>query len=204
MALRLFAGTKLCENCQKSQQSRNLIPLIFNSFKYEWFYDLSSFSFIPKGFFNRFYICVASSNSIEILMETQFYKKADLLLKIVSVNQISIKQEIRFFTNKLISWKPSFIIVSARYPKFMIKSWKFFWTLLGSFLLKMLRETSLKITDVINFLSIFFFLYKLQRFIYINGKEVLCWFNSADKLCRENFYFSRYKVLNDCYLHPSS
>ena len=131
--------------------------MIFNSFKYEWFYDLSSFSFIPKGFFNRFYICVASSNSIQILMETQFYKKADLLLKIVSVNQISIKQEIRFFTNKLISWKPSFIIVSARYPKFMIKSWKFFWTLLGSFLLKMLRETSLKITDVITFLSIFFF-----------------------------------------------
>ena len=30
-------------------------------------------------------------------METKFYRKADLLLKIVSVNQISIKQEIRLF-----------------------------------------------------------------------------------------------------------
>ena len=162
------------------------------------------FHLFLKVFLIDFNICVASSNPIKILMETKFYRKADLLLKIVPVNQISIKQEIRFFTNKLISWMPTFMIVRARYLKFMVKSWKFFWTLLGSFLLKMLRETSLKITELITFLSIFFFLYELQRFIYISGKEVLRWFNSADKLCRENFYFSRYKVLNDCYLHPSS
>ena len=131
-------------------------------------------------------------------METKFYRKADLLLNIIPVNQISIKQEIRFFTNKLISWKPSFIIVRARYLKFMIKSWNFFWILLSSFLLKMLRETSLKITDIITFWA-YFFLSKLQQWIYINGKEILCWFNSANKLCCEKFYFSKYKVLNDCY-----
>ena len=90
-------------------------------------------------------------------MKTKFYRKADLLLNIIPVNQISIKQEVRFFTNKLISWKPSFIIVRARYLKFMIKSWNFFWILLGSFLLKMLRETSLKITDIITFWAFFFF-----------------------------------------------
>ena len=36
-------------------------------------------------------------------MKTKFYRKADLLLNIIPVNQISIKQEIRFFKNKLIS-----------------------------------------------------------------------------------------------------
>ena len=90
-------------------------------------------------------------------MKTKFYRKSDLLLNIIPVNQISVKQEIRFFTNKLISWKPSFIIVRARYLKFMIKSWNFFWILLGSFLLKMLRETSLKITVIITFWAFFFF-----------------------------------------------
>ena len=34
-------------------------------------------------------------------------------MKISSVNPISTEQEIRFFTNKLISGKPSFIIVRA-------------------------------------------------------------------------------------------
>ena len=136
-------------------------------------------------------------------METKFYRKADLLLNIIAVNQISIKQEIRFFTNKLISWKPSFITVRARYLKFMIKSWNFFWILLGSFLLKMLRVIFENHWHH-HFLSIFLFLSKLQQFIYINGKEILCWFNSANKLCREKFYFSKYKVLNDCYLHHFS
>ena len=44
-------------------------------------------------------------------METKFYGKVTLLLKIVSVNQISIEKESRFFTNKLLSVKPSLIIV---------------------------------------------------------------------------------------------
>ena len=54
------------------------------------------FQLLQKVFLIDFNICVASSNSIKILMETKFYRKADLLLKIVSVNQISVKQEIRF------------------------------------------------------------------------------------------------------------
>ena len=54
------------------------------------------FHLFLKVFLIDFNICVASSNSIKILMETKFYRKADLLLKIVSVNQISVKQEIRF------------------------------------------------------------------------------------------------------------
>ena len=57
--------------------------------------------------------------------------------------------------------------INPRYLKFIIKSWKFVRILLGSFLLKMLRETFMKITDVITILSIFLFLSKLQQFIYI-------------------------------------
>ena len=45
-------------------------------------------------------------------MEIKLYRKADLHMKIVSINQIFMEQEIRFFKNKLISAKPSFIIVA--------------------------------------------------------------------------------------------
>ena len=46
-------------------------------------------------------------------MEIKFYGKVTLLLKIISVNEISIEKESRFFTNKLLSLKPSLIIVRA-------------------------------------------------------------------------------------------
>ena len=46
---------------------------------------------------NDFNTCLAPSNSIKILTETKFYREADLILKIVFVNQISIKEEIRLF-----------------------------------------------------------------------------------------------------------
>ena len=40
--------------------------------------------------------------------------------------------------------------------------------------MKMLKETSLKITEVSTFLSIFFYLSEPQQSIYINGEEILC------------------------------
>ena len=137
-------------------------------------------------------------------------EKLIYLWNIGSVNQISIKQEIRCFTNKSISWKPSFIIVRALntnkpkipqiYDKIMKLSLSTIW-----FILHFCRkcwETSLKITDISTFLSIFLFLSKTQQFIYIyiNGKEILCWFNSAKEQCYENCYFFRYEGLSDCYV----
>ena len=184
MVLKLFAGTKFCKNVRRFQKNLKIL-IDFNT-------------------------SLASSNSIKILMETKFYRRTDILLKISSVNRISIEQENRFFTNKLISWKLSFLIVRAFsvskpkilqiYDKIMKHCLNIIRSILAGSFEGDIPENH-ETTDVSTFLSICFFLSKPQQFIYFRGKEILCWFNFAKELCRENFYFSKYGLLKDCYLH---
>ena len=137
-------------------------------------------------------------------------EKLIYLWNIGSVNQISIKQEIRCFTNKSISWKPSFIIVRALntykpkipqiYDKIMKLSLSTIWFILH-FCRKCWEKHPWKSLTLALFWAYFFFSLKLNNlYIYINGKEILCWFNSAKELCYENCYFFRYEGLSDCYV----
>ena len=137
-------------------------------------------------------------------------EKLIYLWNIGSVNQISIKQEIRCFTNKSISWKPSFIIVRALntnkpkipqiYDKIMKLSLSTIWFILH-FCRKCWEKHPWKSLTLALFWAYFFFSLKLNNlYIYINGKEILCWFNSAKELCYENCYFFRYQGLSDCYV----
>ena len=125
-----------------------------------------------------------------------------------SVNQISIKQEIRCFTNKSISWKPSFIVVRALstikpkipqiYDKIMKLCLNTIWFILH-FCWKCWEKHPWKSLTLALFWA--YFSLKLNNlYIYINGKEILCWFNSAKELCYENCYFFRYEGLSDCYV----
>ena len=59
-------------------------------------------------------------------------------------------------------------LISARYFKLMIKSWNSVRIFLSSFLLKILKETSLEITKTLMsaLFSAYFFVFKLQQSIY--------------------------------------
>ena len=75
--------------------------------------------------------------------------------------------------------------LSARYFKFMIKSWNFVRIFLCSFLLEILRETFLEtaktLTSVL-FCECFFSLQISTIYSYIIGKQMLYWFNNAKEL----------------------
>ena len=69
-------------------------------------------------------------------------------------------------------------LLSARCFKFMIKSGNFFRIFLSSYLLKLLRETSLEITKTLMsaFFEHIFFSPNLNN-LYKIGEEILYWFN---------------------------
>ena len=104
-------------------------------------------------------------------------EKLIYLWNIGSVNQISIKQEIRCFTNKSISWKPSFIIVRALntnkpkipqiYDKIMKLSLSTIWFILH-FCRKCWEKHPWKSLTLALFWAYFFFSLKLNNlYIYI-------------------------------------
>ena len=104
-------------------------------------------------------------------------EKLIYLWNIGSVNQISIKQEIRCFTNKSISWKPSFIIVRALntykpkipqiYDKIMKLSLSTIWFILH-FCWKCWEKHPWKSLTLALFWAYFFFSLKLNNlYIYI-------------------------------------
>ena len=104
-------------------------------------------------------------------------EKLIYLWNIGSVNQISIKQEIRCFTNKSISWKPSFIIVRALntnkpkipqiYDKIMKLSLSTIWFILH-FCRKCWEKHPWKSLTLSLFWAYFFFSLKLNNlYIYI-------------------------------------
>ena len=102
-------------------------------------------------------------------------EKLIYLWNIGSVNQISIKQEIRCFTNKSISWKPSFIIVRALntykpkipqiYDKIMKLSLSTIWFILH-FCRKCWEKHPWKSLTLALFWAYFFFCLKLNN-LYI-------------------------------------
>ena len=105
-------------------------------------------------------------------------EKLIYLWNIGSVNQISIKQEIRCFTNKSISWKPSFIIVRALntnkpkipqiYDKIMKLSLSTIWFILH-FCRKCWEKHPWKSLTLALFWAYFFFSLKLNNlYIYIS------------------------------------